>query len=158
MGRGGGGVAREVCVCVCVVRGGGGTEGITKTHSGRKRRQHIDSNSQPPLRTRKITEKTNCAFFRSDINCAGAAAAPLPRPENKHTDRMHRQLARKKNAANEMKLRPTTESPDEKGTNYNKTLRVLGLVIVQDLCENRGVRPGLSVLTSLLVSVDVKLY
>ena len=30
--------------------------------------------------------------------------------------------------------------------------------IVQELCENRGGRPGLSVLTSLLVSVDVKLY
>ena len=29
---------------------------------------------------------------------------------------------------------------------------------VQELCENRGGRPGLSVLTSLLVSVDVKLY
>ena len=29
--------------------------------------------------------------------------------------------------------------------------------IVQELCENRGGRPGLSVLTSL-VSVDVKLY
>ena len=31
-------------------------------------------------------------------------------------------------------------------------------VIVQDLCESRGGRPGLSVLTSLLVSVDVKNY
>ena len=31
-------------------------------------------------------------------------------------------------------------------------------VIVQELCENQGGRPGLSVLTSLLVSVDVKLY
>ena len=30
--------------------------------------------------------------------------------------------------------------------------------IVQDLCESRGGRPGLSVLTSLLVSVDVKIY
>ena len=29
---------------------------------------------------------------------------------------------------------------------------------VQDLCESRGGRPGLSVLTSLLVSVDVKIY
>ena len=29
---------------------------------------------------------------------------------------------------------------------------------VQELCESRGGRPGLSVLTSLLVSVDVKLY
>ena len=31
-------------------------------------------------------------------------------------------------------------------------------VIVQELCESRGGRPGLSVLTSLLVSVDVKNY
>ena len=31
-------------------------------------------------------------------------------------------------------------------------------VIVQDLCESRGGRPELSVLTSLLVSVDVKNY
>ena len=30
--------------------------------------------------------------------------------------------------------------------------------IVQELCVSRGGRPGLSVLTSLLVSVDVKLY
>ena len=30
--------------------------------------------------------------------------------------------------------------------------------IVQELCDSRGGRPGLSVLTSLLVSVDVKLY
>ena len=32
------------------------------------------------------------------------------------------------------------------------------LCIVQELCESRGGRPGLSVLTSLLVSVDVKNY
>ena len=30
--------------------------------------------------------------------------------------------------------------------------------IVQELCESRSGRPGLSVLTSLLVSVDVKNY
>ena len=30
--------------------------------------------------------------------------------------------------------------------------------IVQELCESRGGHPGLSVLMSLLVSVDVKLY
>ena len=29
--------------------------------------------------------------------------------------------------------------------------------IVQELCESRGGRPGLSVLTSLLASVDVKI-
>ena len=31
-------------------------------------------------------------------------------------------------------------------------------LIVQELCESRGGRPGLSVLTSLLVSVVVKIY
>ena len=31
-------------------------------------------------------------------------------------------------------------------------------VIVQELCDSRGGRPGLSVLTSILVSVDVKQY
>ena len=31
-------------------------------------------------------------------------------------------------------------------------------IMVQELCESRGGRPGLSVLTSLLVSVDVKNY
>ena len=31
-------------------------------------------------------------------------------------------------------------------------------IIVQELCESRGGRPGLTVLMSLLVSVDVKLY
>ena len=35
---------------------------------------------------------------------------------------------------------------------------LLVLFIVQELCESRGGRPGLSVLTSLLVSVDVKNY
>ena len=33
-----------------------------------------------------------------------------------------------------------------------------GRLIVQELCESRGGRPGMSVLTSLLVSVDVKNY
>ena len=35
---------------------------------------------------------------------------------------------------------------------------VCAFLIVQELCESRGGRPGLSVLTSLLVSVDVKIY
>jgi len=37
-------------------------------------------------------------------------------------------------------------------------LKADGFFIVQELCESRGGRPGLSVLTSLLVSVDVKNY
>ena len=32
------------------------------------------------------------------------------------------------------------------------------IFIVQELCESRGGRPWLSVLTSLLVPVDVKIY
>ena len=32
------------------------------------------------------------------------------------------------------------------------------MYIVQELCDSRGGRPGLSVLTSFLVFVDVKLY
>ena len=39
-----------------------------------------------------------------------------------------------------------------------KPVRWAGSVIVQELCESRGGRPGLSVLTSLLVSVDVQIY
>ena len=31
-------------------------------------------------------------------------------------------------------------------------------LVVQELCEGRGSRPGLSVLTSLMVSVDLKQY
>ena len=31
-------------------------------------------------------------------------------------------------------------------------------VTVQELCENGGGRPGLSVLTSRLISVDIKLF
>ena len=38
------------------------------------------------------------------------------------------------------------------------TFIATGAVIVQELCESRGDRPGLSILASLLVSVDVKLY
>ena len=34
----------------------------------------------------------------------------------------------------------------------------LSPLIVQELCESQGGRLGLSVLTSLLVSVDIKLY
>ena len=45
---------------------------------------------------------------------------------------------------------------DREGINYDK--EDPPVAIVQELCESRGGRPGLSVLTSLLVSVDVKIY
>ena len=41
---------------------------------------------------------------------------------------------------------------------YIMHLIFLACDIVQELCESRGGRPGLSVLTSLLASVDVKNY
>ena len=41
---------------------------------------------------------------------------------------------------------------------YNVVVHLANPIIVQELCESRGGRPGLSVLTSLLVSVDVKNY
>ena len=43
-------------------------------------------------------------------------------------------------------------------TGISIVFECLVTLIVQELCESRGGRPGLSVLTSLLVSVDVKLY
>ena len=39
-----------------------------------------------------------------------------------------------------------------------KAFKLVRWAIVQELCESRGGRPGLSVLTSLPVSVDVKIY
>ena len=42
------------------------------------------------------------------------------------------------------------------GINFNRGKELV--VIVQELCESRGGCPGLSVLTSLLVFVDVKIY
>ena len=41
---------------------------------------------------------------------------------------------------------------------HKATLQQQLLNIVQELCESRGGRPELSVLTSLLASVDVKIY
>ena len=43
-------------------------------------------------------------------------------------------------------------------TQYIMTIDMFTTDIVQELCESRGGRPGLSVLTSLLVSVEVKIY
>ena len=51
--------------------------------------------------------------------------------------------------------------PDTRGNSVQSIcigLQVQTGYVVQELCESRGGRPGLSVLTSLLVSVDVKIY
>ena len=44
------------------------------------------------------------------------------------------------------------------GWNYKNSFYISVVIILQELCESRGGRPGLSVLTSLMVSVDVKQY
>ena len=44
------------------------------------------------------------------------------------------------------------------GASFSEGSNLYVLVIIQELCESRGGRPGLCVLTGLLVSVDVKLY
>ena len=44
------------------------------------------------------------------------------------------------------------------GVSVYRPQRLHMAYIVQELCESRGGRPGLSVLTSLLVSVAVKIY
>ena len=51
-----------------------------------------------------------------------------------------------------------TTSVDTKNARYKRMQSLIQNHIVQELCESRGGRPGLSVLTSLLVSVDVKNY
>ena len=41
---------------------------------------------------------------------------------------------------------------------YTVVTRKVPFKLVQELCESRGGRPGLSILTNLLVSAGVKLY
>ena len=54
---------------------------------------------------------------------------------------------------------PASASRCRHGPMYTRSIQVHGVGVVgrvQELCESRGGRPGLSVLTSLTVSVDVK--
>ena len=55
-------------------------------------------------------------------------------------------------------MHPTTPENESLQSQFNHMWLSLAPVIVQELCESRGGRPGLSVLRSLLVSVDVKLH
>ena len=56
------------------------------------------------------------------------------------------------------RLELTVESLGRAKDYKHNLCMLVGQYIVQELCESRGGRPGLSVLTSLLVSVDVKNY
>jgi len=60
--------------------------------------------------------------------------------------------------SDKMKEKAVVELIPYKENNYILVSSTHKRVIVQELCESRGGRPGLSVLTSLLVSVDVKIY
>ena len=59
---------------------------------------------------------------------------------------------KKSNGTHTTALRVWYENADKNAQGVKKN------AIVQELCDSRGGRPGLSVLTSLLVSVDVKIY
>ena len=52
----------------------------------------------------------------------------------------------------------SAQSVESREQRYIKRQSVIMMIIVQELCESRGGRPELSVLTSLLVSVDVRNY
>ena len=49
------------------------------------------------------------------------------------------------------------KDPDWHSPSHYKPYLPMGWSIVHELCESQGGRPGLAVLTSLVVSVDVKL-
>ena len=64
-----------------------------------------------------------------------------------------------KKSCSRVKSRASAVSLLESGEqSYIKAINDNSPIIVQELCESRGGRPGLSVLTSLLVFVDVKIY
>ena len=49
------------------------------------------------------------------------------------------------------------KDPDRHSPSHYKPYLLMGWSIVHELCESQGGHPGLAVLTSLVVSVDVKL-
>ena len=59
---------------------------------------------------------------------------------------------------NQTRSSGTGEAGPEKRLVLQKGLGIVTWARVQELCESRGGRPGLSVLSNLLVSVDVELY
>ena len=82
--------------------------------------------------------------------------------EKKQCVWFYRQNAKRKGffrAKNQhMRLKVHTPLKFEHSVSIKKKVNRQLRNIVQELCESRGGRPGLSVLTSLLVSVDVKIY
>ena len=61
-------------------------------------------------------------------------------------------------AINRLELEVNLIKPTKAHKAINRLELTHQTLIVQELCESRGGRPGLSILTSLLVSVDVKIY
>ena len=59
-------------------------------------------------------------------------------------------------SSNNNNNKATTKKEEKKA--YLRGSKESNTYIVQELCESRGGRPGMSVLTSILVSVDVKIY
>ena len=67
-------------------------------------------------------------------------------------------LARSNSSLTSLSNRSVTPGHIELNAVLTKTRDGIDVFIVQELCESRGGRPELSVLTNLLVSVDVKNY
>ena len=92
----------------------------------------------------------------------GGEVSRVPGPLCKHNSkRTRRELISARMASHKHDNKDTSRlrklSPGKRvNTRYVNSTRCTPFVRVQELCESRGGRPGLSILTSLTVSVDVK--
>ena len=122
-----------VCVCVCVRERERETE--TERQTDRDRQRQTDRQRQIDRQTERQTETE--AGRQADREFGS-----LKTPESRSSQAP----------------RALCETPHVPCGIYIMPWVTARRVIVQELCESRGGRPGLSVLTSLLVSVDVKIY
>ena len=103
----------------------------------------------------KNIEYNDVRITRQMTSCFAGAAAGDQRGESQLQVQV---LQERRGRSAGQVFRTGTHAP-ELFTVTIKTLQfVISIFTVQELCESRGGRPGLSVLTSLLVSVDVKNY
>ena len=85
----------------------------------------------------------------------GGGGGFLAPPPKKNTHTHYKELV----THTESHAQPSKSARERRIALYKSDQQLIVIkLIVQELCESRGGRPGLSVLTSLLVSVDVKIY
>ena len=103
-------------------------------------------------------DRTDCDVTYSDVRTTSALHAASPvRGDARKCDIMFSGISSVADGR-ESDVMCTDVVTCHKRRIYMAFLLLLMTHIVQELCESRGGRPGLSVLTSLLVSVDVKIY